>query len=82
MSSDRNNTNFKRISIALNLSDQDTVDILTAAGPEISKNHANRWKRGSHETFPDGQPRFIKMTNFEFDMFCKGLELWRKNTTN
>ncbi len=77
MASDQNNTNLKRICAAFQLTDQDLVEIMSAAEQEISKNQANRWRRGKHETFPDGSPRFIKMTNFQFDMFCKGLEIWQ-----
>lgn len=88
MPTDRNNYNFKRIVDALGLSDRDVVSIMAAAGKEVSRSKANAWTRGKHtrrEHYDsrDGaafmDQRYRKMTNREFDMFCKGLLAYYKN---
>lgn len=76
MAGDRNNTNFKRIKIALSLNDDDIVKIMRYVDVEISKSKAHAWSLGKHATKTIDnieRKKMIKMTNFEFDMFCKGL---------
>ena len=70
MASERNNVNFRRISKGLNLTNQDVVDLCAAASLVISTSHADGWRRNCH----DERGRYRKMTNLEFDIFCKGLE--------
>ena len=88
MPTDRNNQNFKRIVVALELSDRDVVEIMAAAGEEVSRSKANAWGRGKHATreHTDGRDgavftdkRYRQMTNYEFDMFCKGLPEYYKS---
>jgi len=76
MASDRNNQNFKRIKAALKLSDDQIVQIFSFTECSISKSKAHSWSLGKNSTrIIDGIEvrKMQKMTNFEFDMFCKGL---------
>lgn len=70
MASERNNVNFRRISKALQLKNEDVVHICAFAELEVTVSHADGWRRPHY----DERNRYRKMTNFEFDMFCKGLE--------
>ncbi len=75
MASERNNINFRRISKALDLKNEDVVDICKHAQLEVTTSHADGWRRPHF----DERGRYRKMNNFEFDMFCKGLEIRSTN---
>ena len=70
MSSERNNINFRRICKHLQLKAADVVRICDVGGLEVSKSQADGWQRMSF----DERGRYRKMTNAEFDLFCRGLE--------
>lgn len=70
----RNNQNFKRVRVALLLTEDDVVAICHLGGLNIEKDRARRWARS-----PDAGPRrFSLMSDAEFDAFCAGLPAWAK----
>jgi len=85
MPSDRNNQNFKRIKSALKLTDSQIVEIFSYTECAISKSKAHTWSLGKDAVkIVDGKEvkKMQKMTNFEFDMFCKGLPEFKRKDGN
>ncbi|PHM23006.1 DUF1456 family protein [Xenorhabdus ehlersii] len=80
----RNNKNFKRIRLALELTKHDIFDIL---GEKYSKSQIDGWSRGANarklasgNSPAETVSRFRAMTDQQFDDFCEGLVDWMKST--
>ena len=78
----RNNQNLKYICRALELCDEDIVEIMRLGGSDISKSRANGFRRGAGKyRKPDHgahnpqelERRMKIMSDDEFDAFCAGL---------
>ncbi|MDC9591451.1 hypothetical protein PSI23_19730 [Xenorhabdus sp. XENO-10] len=79
----RNNQNFKRICLALELTKHDVFDILDG---KCSKSQIDGWGRASNarkqasgNSTAETVPRFRAMTDQQFDEFCDGLVGWMKS---
>ena len=79
MASDRNNQNFKRLKVAFKLTDEQVVNVFSYTECSVSKSKVHSWSLGKDAVkIVNGMEvkKMQKMTNFEFDMFCKGLPVY------